>query len=339
METLPPRSLKWFFWLILAAYSTFFAEVFAGSDMFPYFNIWGILVVIPIYGLHTIILTTIIFRFGKPTLPVLVFSGMLFGLYEAYMTKVLWQPDWNSFLKIADIAVFEVFVLVFWWHTWLSFITPLVLGEQLLTRSRYVLSGFGEKFQRFFSSWKGYLVILLFGGIFQSINSPSVGRSLLSGVSSVGFLILLTWLWKRITNGKEYLLPDLLPDRKEFLVLAIWLAALYLFLGFAMVPERIPGIAGQGLILFLYLLLVVLLIRALNISRKQNPPEIVPPIIPFKRWLLLWLVFVVTLVAARAALGVISNYMALGFWLAGSVFGIGMFITALKSLGASTVEK
>ena len=32
----PPRRHKLFFWILLAAYSTFFAEVFAGSDMFPF---------------------------------------------------------------------------------------------------------------------------------------------------------------------------------------------------------------------------------------------------------------------------------------------------------------
>jgi len=286
MELPPPRLHKWSFWLILGAYSTFFAEVFAGSDMFPFFNLWGILVVWPLYGLHTILLTTIIFRNGKPTLPVLVFCGMLFGLYEAWMTKVLWQPAWDAPLILAETAVVEVIVLVFWWHTWFSFITPLALGEQLLTGSRHVLDGLGGKLRSFYSSWKGWLVLLVFGGVYQSINSPSVPASLLSGLSTVSFLFMLTLLWKRLTRGRQYSLPELLPDRRQFAVLAAWLGLLYLFLGFTMEPERIPGLAGQGVILLLYALLILLLVRALRSSRKMQLPAGAPPKITRNQWLL-----------------------------------------------------
>ena len=80
---------QWLFWLILAALSTFFAEVFSGSDMFPYFSAWGLVVVVPLYGLHTILLAHMVYRTDKPRFPSLVFAGMIFGLYEAYLTKVL----------------------------------------------------------------------------------------------------------------------------------------------------------------------------------------------------------------------------------------------------------
>ncbi len=133
--TLPPWKHKGFFWLLLAAYSTFFAEVFAGSDLFPFYHAWGLAVLVPLYGLHSLILTTLIYRYGRPRLFTLVFAGMLFGLYEAYMTKVLWHPDWGAVKLVADVAVVEVLVLVFWWHAWLSYLTPLILSERLLTAS------------------------------------------------------------------------------------------------------------------------------------------------------------------------------------------------------------
>ena len=50
-----PKKHHWLYWLILAALSTFCAEVFSGSDMFPFFSAWGLLVVVPLYGLHTIL--------------------------------------------------------------------------------------------------------------------------------------------------------------------------------------------------------------------------------------------------------------------------------------------
>ncbi len=48
-----PRRHRYLFWVLLAAYSTFFAEVVTGSTMFPFFHPWGVLVVWPLYGLHT----------------------------------------------------------------------------------------------------------------------------------------------------------------------------------------------------------------------------------------------------------------------------------------------
>lgn len=326
------KNHKWLFWLILAAYSTFFAEVFAGSDMFPFFNIWGMLVVLPIYGLHTIILATIIFRYGKPTLSTLVFAGMLFGLYEAYMTKVLWKPSWEASLVLGDVAVFEVFVLVFWWHTWFSFIAPLILGERLFTSSHFVLNGLPEGLLHFFSGWKGYLTLIIFGGIFQSINSPSVEHSLLSGLSSIGFLVLLTWVWKKTTKEKEYTLPELLPDKKEFCFLAIWLAILYLFLGFGIYPERLPGIVGQGIIWAFYILVITLLIRALRVSSQENHLEKHHPITSKKYWLIIWVVFVFMLVTAKAFLGSVANFIVLGSWFIGSLISVIFFFKAIKGI-------
>lgn len=333
METIAsPKKHKWLFWIILGAFSAFFAEVFAGSDMFPFFNIWGILIVWPLYGLHTILLTTIIFRYGKPTLSTLIFAGMLFGLYEAYMTKVLWQPSWEAVLIIGDVALLEIFVLVFWWHTWFSFVTPLLLGERLLTTSQHTLNGITGKTQRFYNSWKGYLALIVFGGIFQSINSPSVGHSLLSGVSTGGFLFFLTWLWRRMTQGRIYTLPELLPNKKEFRSLAIWLGLLYLVLGFSAYPERIPGLLGQGLILGFYIVVIALFVRALRASVQEEHADIEAPMVAIKHWLIIWFVFVIVLVLTRAFFSTASGFIAVVSWLGGSAFGLGMFVKAVRAL-------
>jgi len=43
-----PKWHKRLFWLNIGLISTFFAEVISGSDMFSYFHLWGIAMVIPI---------------------------------------------------------------------------------------------------------------------------------------------------------------------------------------------------------------------------------------------------------------------------------------------------
>ena len=326
------RKDKILFWLVLAAYSTFFAEVFAGSDMFPFFNIWGIFIVVPLYGLHSILLTSIIYKYGKPTLSTLVFAGMLFGLYEAYMTKVLWQPSWDAALILGEVAWVEVVVLVFWWHTWFSYISPLILAEKLLTNTSEILNSLPAKLHRFYSGWQGYLVLIIFGGIFQSINSPSVEHSFLSGFSTIGVLILLTLLWKRSTRNKTYSLPELLPNKNEFRFLALWLIALYIFLGFGMFPERIPGFVGHSIVAIFYIIVIWLFRTALRASQKTLINTTKELATPTKYWFFIWLIFIITLSFTRAFLTPINNLIILFSWVIGSLISLSLFVKSIKAL-------
>ncbi len=324
---------RYFFWLLLASFSAFFAEVLAGSDMFPFFNPWGVLIVVPLYGLHTLILITLIYRYGgRPTFPALVFAGMLFGLYEAYITKMLWRPTWEAWWVVGNVAVFEVFVLL-WWHTWLSFITPLTLSEGLLTRSRDLLRAFPPRLRRLYGSWQGWLGIAIFGAAVQSINSPDPARSLLSGLSTVAYLTLLTALWKRLTRGRAYTLPDLLPNPKEFRILALWLAALYLFHLFAIRWEFIPPFwPGQAVIWGLYALAIALLVRALRRSRRAPQEESLPaPPFPAPRALLgVGLVFILALPLEKMLLAPVALPVVLVTWLGGPLLGLWAFVHALR---------
>ena len=327
-----PRKHKVFFWLVMAAYSTFFAEVFAGSDLFPFFHPLGILFVMPLYGLHLLILTTLVFRFGKPRLSVLLFAGMLFGLYEAYITKVLWSPAWEAIFSPGNVAILEVFVLVFWWHTWFAFLTPLVLGESLLTTSRFVLSNFPPKLRRFYGSWKGWLGIFLFGAIFQAFNSPSPIQSLLSGLSTIPVLALLTYGWLRISKDKAYTLPDLLPVESEFRFLAGWLGIIYLFPGFLLLPERIPPVfPGQAIIWGMYAVIIFVLIRLLKRSGRlaTEPPQEIRFPAP-KTLLRIGIVFIVVLPAAKFLLDGFGWVVLTLGWLSGALFSVGMILWSLS---------
>lgn len=109
-EITPLKKHQWLFWIILAAFSTFFAEVFSGSDMFPFFHSWGLLVVVPLYGLHILLLASLVYRAPRLQFSSLIFAGLIFGLYEAYLTKVLWAPPWGDPVIIAGVAPIETLV-------------------------------------------------------------------------------------------------------------------------------------------------------------------------------------------------------------------------------------
>jgi hypothetical protein len=328
-EKLAHKKHQWLFWLILAAISTFFAEVFSGSDMFPYFSAWGLLVVVPLYGLHIILLASLVHRADKPRFPSLVFAGMVFGLYEAYLTKVLWAPPWGNPVIIAEFAPVETLVLVTWWHCWFSFIIPLLVAEKLFTNSTSLGNCLPGKLGDFLNSWGGLAAVMVFGGLFQSINSPSPGHSLLSGISTTGVLVGLTVLWKWVTKDQDYTMKDLLPNRNQFKRLLIPVGIMYLVMGILVRPEAYPGLVGHLAIWILYGISFYLFFR----SQKGVAPEEEEREVeswPTQKWLLLAGIFPLAAVSGEILFQGFFEPLALIFWFGGIVFGIWMVGKAVR---------
>jgi hypothetical protein len=139
----PSKRRKLAFWLIAGMLSVVCVEVPAGSTMFPFFTIWGVLVVWPLYLLHSVFLAGVVLRFGKPGFWPLYAAGMLYGMYEAYITKVVWvsfRPE-GPFFTAGGIALFETIILVLFLHPLLAFVIPLLFTEMLLTNSTEVDEG------------------------------------------------------------------------------------------------------------------------------------------------------------------------------------------------------
>ena len=321
---------QWLFWLILASFSTFFAEVFSGSDMFPFFHTWGLLVVIPLYGLHIILLASLVYRAPKPRFSSLVFAGMLFGLYEAYLTKVLWAPPWGDPVIIAGFAPVETLVLVFWWHAWFSFIIPLLITEKLLTGSTSLGQSLPGRIGKFFNSWKGLAAVMIFGGLFQSTNSPSVSNSLISGLSTTAFLIALVLIWKKVTHDKDYKMTELLPNQKQFKWLLVPAGMMYLIMGILIRPDWYPDFIGHLMIWILYGISIVLLIRSQKVIEEDGTeyPEL--EVWDNKKWLLLAGIFPLAATTGKLLPDAFSGPLTILFWFGGIVFGVVMFIKAVR---------
>jgi hypothetical protein len=324
-----PKKHQYLFWIILAAFSTFFAEVFSGSDMFPFFSAWGLFVVVPLYGLHIILLASLVYRSGTPRFSSLMFAGMIFGLYEAYLTKVLWAPPWGDPVIIAGFAPFETLVLVFWWHAWFSFIIPLLIAEKLLTGSTSLGRSLPGKLGTFFNSWGGLAAVMTFGGLFQSINSPSPAESLLSGISTTSILVLLVLIWKRVTAERDYKMEELLPNQKQFRALLIPASIMYLAMGVLIRPDWYPGLIGHLMIWMLYAVVIYLFIR----SQKQTSPVAEASEIEnwgAKRWLMLAGIFPIAATAGEILLTGLFEIVAVIFWFGGMAYGLATFIKAVK---------
>ncbi|WP_148881985.1 hypothetical protein [Thermococcus aciditolerans] len=260
-HTMGGRGMQgYFFWFLLASLSVFFAEVTVASYLYPYFTPWGIISLLPLYGLHTLVLAGIVYRFGKPRFETLYLAGILFGLYEAYITKVVWNPEWDSVLKIGGVGIFEVLVVVLFWHPFMSFIIPLGVAE-LLTSGRRILPGIVLRHP--------YLTATLLG-IVESSNAPSPLHSFLSTFSSSAFLILLVHIWLGRFKGGRYDMEGLLPTSKELKPLFLALLAYYIIFGSLLRREALPDLSAQAPIWLLYAATFFLLYRALKKSREHG---------------------------------------------------------------------
>lgn len=335
----PSKKLKIFFWVILGFISVFFAEVVSGSQMFPFFNIWGILVVIPLYTLHILVLSYIVFNYGKPQLYTLFIAGMIFGMYEAYLTKVLWNPTWGDpIISIGGISVIEFIVLVLFWHPFMSFIIPLFVSENILTNSKKIINGLPNRIKLALNADKrNYILILLivlFLGMSQSTNSPSPLHSLLSGLSTGLVLVIPIYFFRNKTKANEYDIKQFLPNKKEFSILLTFLIFMYVFMAINIRPEALPGFGPQLIIWVIYLILFLLLILTLRKSNKdilsQNPENIIK--FSQRAYVSLFLLFIFSSVVSKLLLGSFGGIIMLVFWVVWCFIGLAALYKSIRYL-------
>lgn len=107
------------------------AETLTGSSLYWVLNPFVYIVVFPLYLLHILFFYSLAHHLKRDSLPDLYIFGMLFGLYESWVTKVLWAgyPDKDHFIlgSFLGHGIHETAVLVFYFHSFVSFIFPLVI--------------------------------------------------------------------------------------------------------------------------------------------------------------------------------------------------------------------
>ena len=330
----PTAKVKAFFWLILGSFSVFFAEVISGSEIFPFTKLTGWILIFPLYTLHTLVLWTAVFRYGRGWLYALFPAGALFGLYEAYITKVLWSPTWGGLpFYVGGVAVVETALLVLFWHSFMAFIVPLFLAETVLTSSREMFSYAPGWAKRLLTSSRASMLgyaLALCSGLFSSQGAPTVLHALASGVISSVFLMALVRLWMR-RGGMRYSFRDLLPGPRGFRVLIVLLLLDYVALGAILRPEALPGIGAQATVWVLYaffgLLLYLAVRRSRDVDMSRKPYEME---FSTRRWLILTVLFTAGSVFGRlTGLGFI---VAMASWLAATAFGVVMLGLTIRNV-------
>jgi hypothetical protein len=336
MNYKPKKWEKIFFWIVLGFLSVFFAEAVSGSQIFAFFTAWGYIAIFPLYTLHTLVLGYIAFRFGRGSFYPLYFAGTLFGMYEAYITKVLWLPPWSEKpFTIGGVGVIETLMLVFFWHAFMSFIVPLFVAENVLTSSRFIGKGLPERLKNFIQKKESKILIIaaVLCGLSQSVNSPTAMQSLLSGSSTTACVIALMYLWRRNAGRTRWTITELLPNKKEFIVLFVLLGIFYALTTFGLTPEKLPKMGPQITIWILYAILITLLILSFKKSRNLTG-EPLQTTITFS-WKLVFLLAGTFTATSTLSVLLFGNGKKLAggiVWIAGILAGVITFILAVRFL-------
>ena len=334
--TAPRGRTKAAFWLLLGMLSTAFAEVTCGSARFPFFLPWGILVVTPLYTLHLVCLASILARTRRLTWPGLCFAGALFGMYEAYMTKVLWAPDWGLELAVpfAGVMWLHVVLLVLWWHPLMAFIVPLWVGEACLTGSRHVLNALPGVRRATWGGRRGVVGVMVLATACGLMAGAGVGGvsqgAILVSVLSNGVLLAVLMAWFRRSTGSRYTLTQLLPGPRALKRLFLLLGVYYVFTGFVLLPERLPRIEGHVAVWLVYAVLAALLMRSARTKATDNADNVGNAVVvPMRR---VWIFVAVSTLAAVACmllLGPAAGMLYLLNWLLACVVGLPVYAHAV----------
>ncbi len=242
--------------LLLGTLSMLFAEVFSGASTLWFLDPWGLLVVFPLYLAHAVFFFSVAFIYKKTSLRQLYYFGMLFGLYEALITKVLWfgYPDSTGPMVgyFFGIAWGEFLTLVLFWHPIMSFIIPVLVYELL---SGDVLPGH----QRFLEkNWKTFLLIMILVVMGASFQSNGAKYDMIRSGGSLGGSFLIVILLHVLSKGKK--LQSLVLGKKDMALVVLYLFILYGITTAVIFPERLPKmILPYLLIFFSYLIILGLL--------------------------------------------------------------------------------
>jgi hypothetical protein len=262
---------RWLFWLILGAFSVFFAEVLSASAPFVFFDFFGLLGIYTHYTLHVLVLAPLVIRLDRQVrFGALFLAGAIFGLYEAYMTKVLWSPPWDpAAFRLGGLAVVSSALLVLFWHPFLSLITPLFIADRLVLDSRRLVSSLSPRFQRWLQ-WPWFVVAAgVAAGIVHGSHLGDPVTALFSAASTSGLILLLLFIWDVAAGAQKFELAEMLPRRKTWLVCLLLLVGYYLAYGFTIRPEAVPGWGAQAVVWGLYVVFGLLLWLVL----RQAQPE------------------------------------------------------------------
>jgi len=261
--------------LLIGSLSMLFAEVFSGASLLWFIDPWSILITFPLYLSHVLFFLNLAMRFHRTSFESLYLWGILFGLYETWITKVIWSGFGDGLIlgQIFGIAIGEFIILCLFWHPIMSFITPILVFE-IFSISQ------GNNHQKLLPSHEKLItknknnqvlawLIVLYGASFLSLNSHyNIIVALVTALGSLMIVILLYYACKKYCDG--FTIYELKLGFKGFITLIVYLIFLYAMLFFLIYPEKIPSLTTIFLTILIYLIVIMLIYLSKPQFKKKD---------------------------------------------------------------------
>jgi hypothetical protein len=246
------------------------AEVFSGASLrMGLWHPWTVLVTYWLYFAHFFFLTTLAVRTGRTSLSCLYLWGVLFGLYESWITKVIWR-GYNGDGKFAMGHIgpygFSEISMVFIYHPVASFILPLAVACLLCPSLRRL---FPELAWVTGKTWGARIVqvylVLSFAPVMAMNSGGPINLALNLAVAIILLLALLRLARPALfsSDGRHIVAFG----RRGFAGLCVYLALLYGVGYVALRPEGRPSVGVQLFTFVFY----GLAIAGLWLHRKREP--------------------------------------------------------------------
>ena len=255
---------QWIYFLLIGCLSMLYAELFSGASQLWFFNVWSLLVTFPLYMVHVLFFFNLALRMKKTSPVHLYLFGVLFGMYESWITQVLWigysaeGPMVGTFL---GIGIGEFLALVFFWHPILSFMLPILVFQLLILSVesetpliRRILPSHIPFLMKTKSNQRYIYVIYVIGSAFMAVNYQ--GDLLLALAALGGTYTLIYLLYRKARTYHHFSVYSLRVQGKGIKIMVIYMIALYsiMFFGYGYYGGRIPGYLPIATTIVLYIL-------------------------------------------------------------------------------------
>ena len=256
--------------------SMIFAEVFSGADPLWFLNAWGWFVSLPLYGAHALLLLNLAMRYERTSLTQLYLWGVLFGLYEGWITKVIWAGYMDSiptFGTFFGFAIGEFLIIVLFWHAVFSFIIPILVFQIVVqgTNKGDANAIYTSHLKVISKNTRNKIllgIVILAGSFFitMGLNADSLAIIVAGGVN-FAYIYMLSWIattWSK----KPLSLESLRLGERGMVIVVVYLIALYGIMFLTLLPERIPSVGTILLTIAFYMIVITMIFLTPRDTRK-----------------------------------------------------------------------
>jgi len=246
------------------------AEVFSGASIqVGLWHPWTWVVTYWLYFTHFFFFTTLAVRTGRTSLWSLYLWGVLFGLYESWITKVIWYGySGDGKLVMGSIGPygFSEISMVFLFHPLASFIVPLVVACVLCPALRRLFPDLAWFTGKSKGAWvvQVYLVLSFVSVLGMNSGGPA---NLTMNLAVVLVLLLVLSRLARSALSCSDARPIVVFSRWGFVGLSIYLVLLYGVTYVFLRPQGLPSAPVQLLTFIFY----ALVIAGLWLHRRREP--------------------------------------------------------------------